>query len=132
MLLSLVHDKLAQTLTMVLEWRGCQAATKCELQSLIGHLSHVAFVVAPRRAFLRRMIDLMKVAKRPHHHICLTADFKSNLQWWASFLPVWNGRSILPAPLPSHSFASDASGSWGCGAVSDSGQYFQLEWPESH
>ena len=26
---------------------------------------------------------------------------------------------------------SDASGSWGCGAVSDSGEYFQVQWPSS-
>jgi len=98
---------------------------------LIGHLSHAAIVVLPGRTFLRRMIDLMKVAKLPHHHIRLTADFRSDLQWWASFLPGWNGRSILPQSEPTHTVMSDASGSWGCGAVSDSGQYFQLEWPES-
>ena len=59
--LSLAPDKLARTLGMVLSWRGRRSATKCELQSLIGHLSHAAFVVAPGRAFLRRMIQLMKV-----------------------------------------------------------------------
>ena len=131
MSLSLAPDKLARTLGMVLSWRGRRSATKRELQSLIGRLSHAAFVVAPGRAFLRRMIELMKVAKRPDHHIRLTAEFKSDLQWWASFLPRWNGRSILPDPVPAHTVTSDASGTWGCGAVSDKGCYFQLEWPES-
>ena len=85
----------------------------------------------PGRAFLRRMIDLMKVAKLPSHHVRLTSDFKSDLQWWVSFLPGWNGRSILPQPDPSHMVTSDASGTWGCGAVSDSGEFFQVPWPES-
>ena len=85
----------------------------------------------PGRAFLRRMINLMKVAKLPSHHVRLTSDFKSDLQWWVSFLPGWNGRSILPQPDPSHMVTSDASGTWGCGAVSDSGEFFQVPWPES-
>jgi hypothetical protein len=83
-------------------------------------------VVLPGRTFLRRMIDLMKVANHPSHHVRLTAGFKSDLQWWASFLPRWNGRSIMPPEAPSHVVTADASGSWGCGAVTDSGQWFQV------
>ena len=131
MCLSLAEDKLAWIKSMVLQWRSRRTATKRELQSLIGHLSHAAIVVLPGRTFLRRMIDLMKVAKLPHHHIRLTADFRSDLQWWASFLPGWNGRSIMPQPEPTHTVMSDASGSWGCGAVSDSGAFFQVQWTQS-
>ena len=82
-------------------WRGRRTATKRELQSLIGHLSHAGLVVLPGCVFLRRMIDLMKVAKLPSHHVRLTSDFKSDLQWWPSFLPGWNGQLILPQPDPS-------------------------------
>ena len=77
------------------------------------------------------MIDLMKVAKRPHHHVHLKSDFRSDLQLWAAFLPEWNGRSILPQPQPTHKITADASGSWGCGALSDGGDYFQVQWPQS-
>ena len=131
MCLSLAQDKFARIHSLVLAWRNRQAATRRELQSLIGHLSHAAFVVLPGRTFLRRMIDLMKIAKAPKHHVRLTAEFRSDLQWWALFLPEWNGRSILPLPIPAHTVTSDASGSWGCGAVSDSGEYFQVQWPSS-
>ena len=126
MSLSLSRDKLARILSPVLTWRGRRTATKRELQSLIGHLSHAGLVVLPGRAFLCRMIDLMKVAKLPSHHVRLTSDFKSDLQWWVSFFPGWNGRSILPQPDPSYMVTSDASGTWGCGAVSDSGEFFQV------
>ena len=50
----------------------------------------------PGYTFLRRIIDLMKTANLPRHHVILTAEFKSDLHWWASFLPRWNGRSIVP------------------------------------
>ena len=131
MSLSLAQDKLARIHALVLAWRGHRTATKRDMQSLIGHLSHAAFVVLPGRTFLRRMISLMKVARLPHHHVRLTTEFRSDLQWWASFLPGWNGRAILPQTDPTHAVTSDASGRWGCGAVSDAGEYFQVQWPES-
>ena len=131
MSLSLADDKLARLRALIFSWRSRQAATKRELQSLIGHLSHAAFVVMPGRTFLRRIIDNMSIAQQAHHHVRLTTDCRSDLQWWAAFLPLWNGRSILPPAEPSHTLTSDASGAWGCGAVSEQGHYFQLKWPES-
>ena len=131
MSLSLPQEKLARTRALVLAWRSRQAATKRELQSLIGHLSHAALVVLPGRTFLRRMIDLTKTATHPRHHVRLTAEFKSDLHWWASFLPTWNGRSIMPQEQPRHMITSDAAGGWGCRAVTDKGQWFQVQWPES-
>ena len=131
MRLSLADDKLERVRALVLSWRGRHAATKRELQALIGHLSHAAFVVLPGRTFLRRMIDTMSLAKRPHHNVRLTTEFRSDLHWWASFLPLWNGRSILPASEPGHVLTTDASGRWGYGAVTEQGEYFQLKWPDS-
>ena len=90
---SIDQDKLAQIVALVGSWDSRRSATKRELQSLIGHLSHAATVVQ-----LRHMIDLMKVVKQPGHHVRLTAAFRSDLQWWASFLPRWNGKSIIPQP----------------------------------
>ena len=131
MTLSLPKEKLARILGLVLSWRSKCTATKRELQSLIGHLNHAAMVVLPGRTFMRRMIDLMKLADHPSHHVRLTADFRSDLHWWASFLPLWNGRSVMPPGDPELMVTSDASGSWGCGAVTCAGQWFQVQWPES-
>ena len=105
--------------------------TKKQLQSLIGTLSHAATVVIPGRTFLRHMIDTMKTPKCQHHHVCLNKDFQSDIQWWVCFLPLWNGRSILPPRQVSHTCWSDASGSWGCGALNHTLHWFQLQWPES-
>ena len=83
--LSLPPDKLMRITAMVLEWREKRVATKRELQSLIGTLSHAATVVPPGQAFLRRMIETMKVPKCQHHHVRLNIDFRSDIQWWASY-----------------------------------------------
>ena len=46
----------------------------------------------------------------------------------------WNGRSMLQAMVRSPPVAiitTNASGTWGCGAFSNEGAWFQLEWPPS-
>ena len=73
----------------------------------------------------------MKTAKQPHHQVRLSAEFRSDLQWWCIFLPRWNGRSLLRQPHPTHTITSNASGSWGCGAFLNTGPWCQLTWPES-
>ena len=75
------------------EWKAKKVATKKQLQSLIGTLSHAVMVVILGHTFLRRMIDTMKFPKCQHHHVRLNKDLQCDIQWWACFL---NGRSILP------------------------------------
>ena len=90
-------------------------------------------VVCSGRSLLRRMIELSKVAKQLYHHICLNAEFCSDLEWWVTFLPGWNGVGMLSSLCKrphSQSFTSDASGSWGCGAFSTCGKWFQFTWPD--
>ena len=131
MQLSLDREKLTRITALILSWRSRRSATKHELQSLIGHLSHAATVVQHGCTFIRRMIELMKIAKLPHHQLRLNTEFRSDLQWWATFLSKWNGISILRDPEPTHTITADASGSWGCGAFSSEGTWFMLEWPAS-
>ena len=57
---------------------------------------------------------------------------RSDLMWWDLFLDSWNGVSLLhPARLvhPVHEIYTDASGSFGCGAVWAQ-RWFQFEWPQ--
>ena len=95
-------------------------------------LRHACCVVRPGRSFLRRMIALAKAAKELHHRIRSNKGFRSDLQWWAFLLPDWNGISMMSRYTPASygaTVTSDASGSWGCGAYSSSGEWFQFEWP---
>ena len=60
-------------------------------------------------------------ARRLDHWIKLGAEFQADLAWWEAFFLSWNARSTMevhhPQWSPTVAFASDASGSWGCGAV---------------
>ncbi|XP_064397558.1 uncharacterized protein LOC135344321 [Halichondria panicea] len=97
---------------------------KRELLSLLGMLHHAAKVVPPGRTFLRRMIDTSMLATQNHHHIRLGLGFRSDLHWWSLFLGMIQGEST-PSGIV---VTSDASGSWGCGAFSQTGDWFQIPW----
>ena len=84
-------------------------------------------VVPPGRAFLRSISNLLKGGWRHNHHIHLNQDFRAYLHWWQLFLSYWNGVTFVPSQRPEIVVASDASGSWGCGAYSGV-RWFQLEW----
>ena len=70
--------------------------------------------------------------KQLDYYTCLNRDFSSDLHWWNTFLVSWNGISLLRnIPVaPQFHIHTDASGSWGCGAVFQD-QWYQLPWEES-
>ena len=130
MQLQLPREKLDRLSQLVTEWSIKKSCTKRELDSLIGQLQHVCAVVKPGRSFLRRMIELSKIAHKPWHYIRLNHSFHSDLMWWRLFLHLWNGISMMSTLMPTYpdlSIISDASGTWGCAAVWDT-HWFQLEW----
>lgn len=130
MTMCLPIDKYDNLQAMIATWVRKQSVQKCELLSLIGHLAHACKVVPPGRTFLRRMIDLSTMPKHLDHWVRLNKDFHSDLLWWDMFLPSWNRHSLLSAhghPPPEIVLATDASGSWGCGAVWPP-HWFHLPW----
>ena len=135
-LLRLPEEKLQRLRTLLREWGDRKVCTRKELESLIGILNHACKVVRPGRSFLRRMIDLLtstrgSIAHRPHHRIRLNREFRADLAWWRTFVAGWNGIGLVPSKpdLSGPEFASDASGTWGCGAWWNQ-KWFQLPWDE--
>jgi len=129
--LRLPGDKLARLQALLQTWSGKRSCTKKELESLLGHLSHAATVVAQGRTFLRQLFPLLALDRAPHHYTRLNAGARADLLWWQTFLQGWNGTSFFPVAAPSAEVVSDASGSYGCGAFSLPHGWFQSEWPES-
>ena len=74
----------------------------------------------------------MKRPNHSHQSTRLNTQCRADLAWWGLFLADWNGVSFLSISSLLTTVISDASGSWGCGAFDTrSGQWFQLQWPES-
>lgn len=68
-------------------------------------------------------------AKQLNHFIRLTAPTRSDIEWWHRYCASWNGTSMVNKTKPEAdvSIVSDASGSWGCGAIHGA-SWFQLKW----
>ena len=129
--LRLPDDKLHRLRSRLAEWGDRKACPRKELESL---LNHACKVVRSGRSFLRRMIDLLhSVPSHPLRPtpIRLNREFRSDLAWWDSFAGEWNGISFLPPPLQWEAvdMATDASGSWGCGAWYGT-RWFQVKWDD--
>ncbi len=99
---------------------GRRSCTRKELESLIGLLHQACTVVRPGKTFLRRMFELLSIARKGHHHIRLNDEFCSELLWWQAFLAPFNHRPMRRVVGSTHSakisISSDASGGIGCGA----------------
>ena len=122
--------KLMHTKELVASWRGRKSCRVRELQSLVGSLQHACKVVCPGRTFMRRMHELLRRPKKNSDYLRLNREFRADVEWWNVFLSTWNGVSMLcrvRAESPDAEFWSDASGSWGCGALWG-GLWLQLQW----
>ena len=124
-------DKLGRLQKEISLWTSRKFTTKRDLLSLTGQLQHAASVVRLGRSFLRRMIFLSTIPRELHHRVRLNRGFRSDLRWWDTFLQSWNGVSMMAVAgrsAPTASLTTDASGNWGCGAFTNEGDWFQLEW----
>ena len=80
---------------------------------------------------MRGIFGLISQFGKRDHMIRLNAAFRADLEWWHIFVGSWNGVSMMGREsllTPEVEIWSDASRSWGCGAVWDSapGQMEQL------
>ena len=98
---------------------------------MVGLLQHATKVIKPGRTFVARMYREAARLKNLSHFTRLTKDFHSDLRWWHLFMSTWNGVSFMDCspqtPHANYQITTDASGSWGCGAVFET-QWFQLAW----
>ncbi len=111
-------------------WRTKNVCKKRELLSLIGSLSHACKAIRAGRTFLRRLIDLSTMVRRLERHVRLTISALSDIEWWFQYCAGWNGISMMSSvsrAMPDITILSDASGNWGCGALSGP-DWFQLQW----
>ena len=130
MVICLPAGKLHQLQESLRSWRGMKACRKSDLLSIIGVMSHACKAVRAGRSFLRRLIDLSMTVNHLNRHVRLNVEARADIEWWHQFCQEWNGVEMLTVinrVRPVVVVTSDASGSWGCGAMCGS-QWFQLPW----
>ncbi|KAK3747903.1 hypothetical protein QZH41_010206, partial [Actinostola sp. cb2023] len=118
MTVSVPEDKLCDLESILNKWQNKRRCTKRQLQSLIGKLSFVATCIPPGRIFMSRLLQMLRLLYRQHHHAHLTQNFRKDIQWWQTFLRSYNGISLIlednTTPVPDAIVASDACLT-GCG-----------------
>ena len=111
---------------LLVSWEHRTWCNRHQLESLIGHLHHAAKVCWPGRAFIRRMIDLLRCFRRQDHPIRLNREFHKDLQWWLQYTAEWSGVCFWLFPgmsaVSDLEVTSDAAGAVGYGAI------FQDQW----
>ena len=128
MQLRLPEQKMRRVQATVVEWLGCKAGRRRELESLVGLLQHTAKVVHPGCRFVRRIIAVMTTVKDRDRFVRLNAEIRSDLYWWSEFMVSWNGVGMITNPDQAGvDLESDGSGKWGCGAAWGA-QWLQWKW----
>lgn len=99
-----------------------------DLQSIIGLLNFACQVVAPGRAFIRRLIDATVGVKQAKSKITVTSWMKLDLEMWLDFLNQYNGITLFPSRLwvsnDTIQFFTDSAG----GRSGGFGIFFHNKW----
>jgi len=128
------QEKLVELDRTVNSWLNRTDCLKKELESLHGQLAQASKVVKPGKTFTRHVVELMAHFRKLYYHIRFNQEFVADLMWWATFMRSWNGTAIITPTEQGqqvHHIWTDASGSFGCGAVAPA-QREWLQWQWSH
>ena len=132
--LSLPQDKCTSIIEKLAVFMSRRKVKLKELQSLIGQLNFACLVIVPRRAFLRRLIDLTKGITRPYYYIKLTKEARADLRAWHEFISHFNGKCLLLndrwVASDKICFYTDAASSIGYAAVFGT-KWFAGKWPDN-
>ena len=115
---------MSECMGLLRAWLSKSEATRREVESLGGKLSFIATCVRPGRLFISRLLD----------YLSELPDFvRKDVLWWKTFLPYYNGVSMMPMErwsLPDEVVATEACLS-GCGAWFETErEFFHGEFPE--
>lgn len=134
MIMRLPKEKLAELIEKINFVLGQKKTTLRILQSLIGSLNFACQVVAPGRAFCRRLIDATCNLRKPDHRTWVTKEMKNDLHVWLKFLDEYNGTTVFLDKFWSSNsdleLFTDSAGGIGFGIVFEN-RWAQATWPES-
>lgn len=88
-------DKVTRISDILSSFATRRSCTKRQLLSLLGHLNFACRVIQPGRSFVSYLISLSTTVKELHHHVSITAECRSDIAMWKSFLTGWNGISLF-------------------------------------
>ena len=131
---SLPPDKISKFMTSITDLQSTKSATLKQIQSLAGMLNFACVVIAPARAFSRRLHDLSIGLSKPYHHRKITTQVRLDLDVWKEFLSHHNTKTFfLDLKFLSQNtlqLYTDASSTIGYGGYFGS-KWFAGKWPDT-
>ncbi|MES9881884.1 MAG: hypothetical protein ABW185_13480 [Sedimenticola sp.] len=131
MTLEITPERLNEIRSLVALWLQKTLATKKELQSLLGKLNFVSACVRSSRVFVLRLLNFLReIYKSDNVQHAIPGYLHRDLLWWDTFLPLYNGISMMAIvdwSVPDSVLATDATLK-GCGAVFGS-KFFHAVFP---
>ena len=79
-------EKIQKALILIQEVLPKKKMTLRQLQKICGFLNFLGHCVVPGRAFTRRFYAHTTGLLKPHHHLTVTSEMRSDLQMWEKFL----------------------------------------------
>lgn len=125
--LSLPGDKMQQCMVLLQSFTKQRRASLKQLQRLIGKLAWASHVVNGGRTFLQRVLDTARPIKEPTHKVKLTPQFYLDIQWWLTYMPIFNVRHFNKPPRPPNIITTDSSSLAG-GATLNDQDWMYLDW----
>ena len=85
-------SKFSQSIQDIIKMKSVQLK---QIQSLAGMLNFACGVIAPARAFSRRLYNLQIGLSKPFHHKKVTQEVRADLKVWNSFLQGYNSKTFF-------------------------------------
>ena len=95
--LSIPEEKRTRAVNLLTRTIAKRKSTVKELQKLSGYLNFLTKAIFPGCTFTRRMYAKFQLAAlklKPHHHITLDEEFKSDAEVWLKFLELDSGSVV--------------------------------------
>ena len=131
---SLPPDKITKFMDSINDLQSTKSATLKQIQSLAGMLNFACSVLAPARAFSRRLYDLSIGLSKPFHHRKITNQVRLDLDVWKNFLLHHNTKTFFLdfrfLSQDTLQLYTDASSTIGYGGYFGS-RWFAGKWPAS-
>ena len=94
MTIEVTKERVQEMLWELNQWNTKSAATRKELESLIGKLQFASKCIKPGRTFISRLLQWLRTMDRKGKHPIPT-EARKDMAWWGKCLENYNGVSIL-------------------------------------
>jgi len=89
------QDRINDLLQELFTWKDKKSYRLKELQSLIGKLSFATACVPAGRIFMSRLLNNLRAFPSRQRTTAVTQSLISDIAWWLTFLPQFNGTTII-------------------------------------